>query len=141
MRAFLVLLSLASLALGPGCAGTDTLVVGTGRYQVISKTPFYKHGPAQAVGPDFSMKPGTKVTVIKREFGYSRIMLDNGQSGYVATEALGPVAKEEETKKKKKQTDYVRRRTYNYEPLELPTEPPLPLPEPELPAPKPPFRY
>ncbi len=51
-------------------------------------TPFYKYGPAQAFGADETLSNGAHLTMLKREFGYSHVMLDNGLSGYVATDDL-----------------------------------------------------
>jgi hypothetical protein len=75
--------------------------------QFVISTPsaaFYKNGPAeqfdfaqhtfanyiteQQVGPDFRLPKGTHLTMVKREFGYSRVMTDNGVAGYVANEEL-----------------------------------------------------
>jgi hypothetical protein len=127
----------------PGCAGPETASPGAGRFTVKKKTPFYKYGPAQAVGADFSLDSGTQLTVIKREVGYSRVMLDNGQSGYVATEMLGPVevkpAPTPAASGSKKKSSRPRRPENDFIPPPL-DEPPLPLPEPEQ-QPAPPFRY
>jgi hypothetical protein len=80
---------LAALVLAAGCTAPGGPQAGGGRYTVrVAATPFYHHGPAQAVGPDFVLKEGTPLTVVHREFGFSRIMLDNGQSGYVATQDI-----------------------------------------------------
>jgi len=49
---------------------------------------FYKYGPAQAFGADFKLTQGQKLTMLERQYGYSRVMLDDGTSGYVATEEL-----------------------------------------------------
>lgn len=51
-------------------------------------TPIFRYGPAQSFGPDFSLQQGQHVVMLSKEFGYSRIMTDDGQSGYVATEDL-----------------------------------------------------
>lgn len=61
------------------------------RYAVNSqRTLFYKYGPAQATGPDLALYKGQQITMQSRAFGYSRVMTDDGQSGYVATEDLIP---------------------------------------------------
>ena len=52
------------------------------------KTSFFKHGPAQWNGPDRTLPEGEDVTVICRESGYSRVKLSDGETGYVANEAL-----------------------------------------------------
>ena len=59
------------------------------RYLVSGSTnEFYKYGPAQAFGPDVNLPKGLKVTMLDRQFGYSHIQLDDGQTGYIATDDL-----------------------------------------------------
>jgi hypothetical protein len=144
VKAVSSLLLLLALAAVPGCAGPETAAPGAGRFTVKKKTPFYKYGPAQAVGPDFPLDSGTQLTVIKRESGYSQIMLDNGQSGYIATEALGPVevkpAPTLESGTAKKKSSRPRRAENDFIPPPM-EEPPLPLPEPAPEQQPPPFRY
>ena len=55
-----------------------------------ASTPFYKYGPAQAFGADENLNAGTHLTMLKRDFGYSRVMMDNGVSGFVPTEDVKP---------------------------------------------------
>ena len=54
-------------------------------------TPFYLYGPQEANGPDDVLKKDTKLTLIKRSYGYSRVTTPNGQTGYVGTEDIGPL--------------------------------------------------
>ena len=108
-----------------------------GRYVVsAAKTLFYHYGPAQASGPDLQLSKGQRVTVVKREFGYSRVVLDDGQSGYVATEDIAPAPPEAAPSPTPKS------RRERPEPMSprLPRgdfDKPLPLPE----TPKPSFRF
>ncbi len=51
-------------------------------------TPIYRSGPQQPTGPDQSLLKGTVVSMLKRSFGYSRVQLENGLNGYVATDDL-----------------------------------------------------
>jgi hypothetical protein len=48
----------------------------------------YRYGPAQSFGADYNLKQGQRVLMLKRESGFSRIMTEDGQSGYVANEDL-----------------------------------------------------
>jgi hypothetical protein len=48
----------------------------------------FRYGPAQSFGADFTLAQGQHVIMLKKEFGYSRVMTDDGQSGYVASEDL-----------------------------------------------------
>jgi hypothetical protein len=51
---------------------------------------FYKYGPAQAFGADFALKRGDRVTMLRREFGFSQVRMEDGTTGYMATEDLKP---------------------------------------------------
>ena len=86
--ATLVLALFLVLLLG-GCSSSGSGTTPVGHYLVrVPKTPMYRYGPAQSFGPDFSLAQGQHVIMLSREFGYSRVMTDDGQSGYVATEDL-----------------------------------------------------
>lgn len=56
----------------------------------VRSAPFYKYGPAQAFGADMNLQSGQHVTMMTRQFGYSRVMLDDGVSGWVPTDDLKP---------------------------------------------------
>jgi hypothetical protein len=60
----------------------------------VKKSPFYKYGPAQAFGPDFALPQGQRLTLIDQSFGFSRVMTDDGISGYMPTEDLVPATPE-----------------------------------------------
>ncbi len=60
----------------------------------VPAAQFFKYGPAQAFGPDFNLSEGQRVKMLQREFGFSRVLLANGQSGYIATEDLKPAPPE-----------------------------------------------
>jgi uncharacterized protein YgiM (DUF1202 family) len=62
------------------------------------KAPFYKHGPAQAYGPDTTLTKGQKLTMVFRKYGFSEVRLDDGQTGYVATDNVTQVPLEVATK-------------------------------------------
>lgn len=65
----------------------------TDRYTVtVARAPFYRFGPAQTQGADFSLHKGDDVTVLSREAGFSRVRSDhNGMEGYVAADLLAPL--------------------------------------------------
>ena len=66
------------------------------RFRVTADTtPFYKLGPQQPAGPDLALKKDTRVTMVKRSFGYSQIKLDDGMVGYVGNEDLKILTPEE----------------------------------------------
>lgn len=83
----LCLLGLPCLLLGACTLPEERL--RTDRYEVSARqTEFYKEGPAQAFGPDLALERGRQVTMVKREFGFSQVRLEDNTSGYVATEDL-----------------------------------------------------
>lgn len=85
-----------------GCAATP-VPLGS-RLVVTTPTEFYRNGPAQdgsfafqrseeranSSGPDFQLPSGTSLTMMKREFGFSKVMTETGDVGYVANEMLQP---------------------------------------------------
>jgi hypothetical protein len=88
----LLLLSLAGVVLA-GCATAPD--PRGGRYVVSSpRAPFYKYGPAQAFGADFALNRGQKVTVVENSLGFSKVMTDDGQAGYMPTDDLAPAPPE-----------------------------------------------
>ena len=54
----------------------------------VAKTQFFKYGPAQAYGPDASLPKDEKLTMLKKDFGFSQVRLEDGTTGFVATEDL-----------------------------------------------------
>lgn len=57
-------------------------------YEVVASegTPFYRLGPQQPAGPDLNLEEGRRVTMQEKRFGYSRVLLDNGWTGWLATD-------------------------------------------------------
>jgi uncharacterized protein YgiM (DUF1202 family) len=71
------------------CETTGGAVVPPGSvYVANTRAPFYKYGPAQSFGADFSLLQGQRVTMNERSFGYSRVTTAEGITGYVATDQL-----------------------------------------------------
>jgi hypothetical protein len=85
--------ALAALAALAACA-TKPLAAGTRCVISVPKSSFYKYGPAQTSGPDFTLTQGTKVTLLQSSFGFSRVMTDDGIGGYVASNGLAPTSPE-----------------------------------------------
>ena len=52
------------------------------------KTQFYKYGPAQSYGADAVLARDEKLMMLKKDFGFSQVRRENGDTGYVATEDL-----------------------------------------------------
>lgn len=90
-----------------GCA-TEPVPMGSRFVVTTPSAGFYQYGPAQAVelninqhtfandmanfqrGPDFRIGKGAAVTMLKREMGYSKVVTDDGVTGYIANENLKP---------------------------------------------------
>ncbi|SRR5581483_1644217 len=124
-----------------GCANSGAGVHAGEKYVVNkAQTLFYKYGPAQPAGPDFTLAKGRQVTMLSRQFGYSSVALEDGQSGYVPTDDLAP-APPEERPTPSPETKHTARRRERAPTREEESQVPLP----ELPQTKsgsnPPFRY
>jgi hypothetical protein len=90
------LLPLGALALLTlGCASTinSGALSGTvgGWYAVTApQTPFYHYGPQQGNGPDSELPKDSIMKVIRPSFGFVKVQLQDGESGYVASEDIRP---------------------------------------------------
>lgn len=86
-----------------GCAPLDdaapaTTAISSGDdvYRVNAETTsFFKNGPQQPSGPDLALKKDTRVSMLKRNFGYSQVRTADNQVGYVGTADLTPLSAEE----------------------------------------------
>ena len=74
------------------------MIVGTDYAQ------FFKLGPQQAGGADFSLRAGETVMLQRKEFGYSRVQLENGLVGYMANEDITPAPPPEKPKPGKRKS-------------------------------------
>lgn len=52
--------------------------------------PFYSMGPQQMSGPDASLRLDAIVRLIRREFGYSYVQLEDGRFGYMPSQTIQP---------------------------------------------------
>lgn len=149
-------ISLAVLA--SSCAGPEITPPAEFRGDMVVVTdyaPFFRLGPQQAGGPNLSLRAGERVMLLRKEFGYSRVQLDDKQIGYMANEDIQP-APPEPTRRPERDAAVSGRRgasrvvydgpppdfslpdpDLNIAPEEIPVEPLPPLPEmlPEPPAP------
>ena len=80
-----------------GNAGRTTTAVATaGRYKVTAASAsFYRLGPQQPGGPDLGLKQNTRLTLVRRGFGYSQVQLEDGTAGFVGTEDIVRLTPEE----------------------------------------------
>jgi hypothetical protein len=65
---------------------------------------FFKLGPQQAGGADFSLRSGERVMLQRKEFGYSRVQLENALVGYMANEDITPAPPEPKPKPSKRKS-------------------------------------
>ncbi len=80
----------ACAALLMGCEST-TPAKGHAYYAVSAKqAQVYRFGPAQPTGADALLRQGQRVIMLRQEFGYSRVMTDDGLTGYVANDLIAP---------------------------------------------------
>ena len=80
--AALCLASCETVPLEPSPDFTGDMLVSTDYAQ------FFRLGPQQAGGADFSLRTGERVMLQRKEFGYSRVQLENGLVGYMANEDI-----------------------------------------------------
>ncbi len=82
-----------NLATGCSTAPKNAAVAGPNGawYSVVTaQTPFYHYGPQQSNGPDRQLPKGSLMKVIRSSSGYGQVQLENGESGYVASEDIHP---------------------------------------------------
>ena len=59
---------------------------------VAEQTSFYRYGPQQGNGPDQQLPRDSIMKVIRPSFGYVKVQLQTGESGYVASEDIRPAS-------------------------------------------------
>ena len=84
-----------ALLLATGCASNGKLKAfsgGTDSWYAVAanQTPFYRYGPQQGNGPDMQLPHDSIMKVIRPSFGYVKVKLQDGESGYVASEDIRP---------------------------------------------------
>jgi hypothetical protein len=84
LKCLLIPMCLAALS---GCS-TAPASTGTRAMVAVPQTAFYKYGPAQSFGPDFLLTQNAKVTVLKRDWAFTRVLMEDGTAGYIASEDL-----------------------------------------------------
>ena len=102
LRVLLAAAGCGALLLSSGCETTplepspdfigDTVIV-------TDYAQFFRLGPQQAGGADLSLRTGELVMLQRKEFGYSRVQLEDGQVGYMANEDLQPAPPEQRRKR------------------------------------------
>jgi hypothetical protein len=87
----------AAFGLAAGCVSSSKPTTSSGVkdswYAVVAnQTPFYRYGPQQGNGPDMQLAHDSIMRVIRPSFGYVKVKLQDGESGYVASDDIRPAA-------------------------------------------------
>ena len=91
MRRLSLTLACACAVLAGGCAAPAGR--NDGYYAVSSaQAQVYRFGPAQPSGADAVLKKGDKVVMLRREYGFSRVMTEDGLTGYISNDFIIPTA-------------------------------------------------
>lgn len=82
----------AFLFLLAGCETTPTYTPEEAPEMIVVSdfAPFYSIGPQQMTGPDASLRLDGIVRLIRREFGYSYVQLEDGRFGYMPSQTIQP---------------------------------------------------
>lgn len=74
-----------------GCASETFTPDAAPEYLVTrNDSPLYELGPNQFAPPDERLNAGDRVWMLRREFGYSRVLLASGMAGYMANDDIAP---------------------------------------------------
>ena len=72
------------------CATSKPRKAGT-YYAVSAKlAQVYRFGPSQPTGADALLKQGQRIVMLRQEYGYSRVMTEDGMTGYIANDLIAP---------------------------------------------------
>ncbi len=88
VAAAMLLASCQTTPLTPAAEFVGDMVVSTDYAQ------FFRLGPQQAGGADRSLRTNDRVMLLRKEFGYSRVQLEDNQVGYMANEDIRPAPPE-----------------------------------------------
>ena len=93
-----LMLAFVGVVLGAGCESSKH-GKGEGYYAVTAKqAQVYRFGPAQPTGADALLKEGHKLLMLRKEFGYSRVMTEDGMTGYVSNDFIAPTTPPERSR-------------------------------------------
>ena len=94
--------SMATVLSFAACANTGQVIPpGSSCVVTAPHAAIYKYGPAQSFGADLSLDYGARVTMIERGLGFSRVMSENGITGYVSNDDIDPVPAEPKKKEER----------------------------------------
>ena len=84
------MLACLGMALFAGCAASKP-GKGDMYYAVSAKlAQVYRFGPSQPTGADALLKQGQRIIMLRQEYGYSRVMTEDGMTGYIANDLIAP---------------------------------------------------
>ena len=85
-----VALACVGVALFGGCAASQP-GKGDGYFAVsVKQAQVYRFGPAQPTGADALLRQGQRVIMLRQEYGYSRVMTEDGMTGYISNDFIAP---------------------------------------------------
>lgn len=88
-------ISLCLLAAGCETTPVQPSTKFVGDMEVVTDyASFFRLGPQQAGGADRSLRLKDRVMLLRKEFGYSRVQLEDDQVGYMANEDIKPAPPE-----------------------------------------------
>ena len=50
----------------------------------------YRFGPSQPTGADALLKKGQRIIMLRQEYGFSRVMTEDGMTGFIANDLIAP---------------------------------------------------
>lgn len=89
---FHLFLAAASLLALVSCSTSQTYMPDQAPEMVITKdfAPFYRTGPQQINGPDASLRIDSYLKLLKKEFGFSYVQLEDGRTGFIPSDTYAP---------------------------------------------------
>ena len=80
-----------AVALALSSCATSKPAKGNVYYAVSAKlAQVYRFGPSQPTGADALLKQGQRIVMLRQEYGFSRVMTDDGMTGYIANDLIAP---------------------------------------------------
>jgi hypothetical protein len=125
------LLALGGLFLVAGCATVQTYNPDEAPEMIVTvdTAPFYSRGPQQLGGPDTLIRRDDTLRLLRREFGFSYVQLEDGRMGFVPNGTFVPFAPRATDPRQPAPTTPPRQTSTptSPEPEPLPDREPLPL--------------